>query len=206
MITATLAATVPGAVLGAIAAAASCRLAGSPRGGAMRALRFGAACGAGLAPLIVVLLPQDLWPAAALLGLMLIAIAWLDLEAGIVHALVAGPLALAGLLLAALLPDGDVAIAACGVVFGYGLLRMAEWATLRARGAAGIGRGDAWVLGALGAWVGPAGIGLVLMLAALLALFGAALLARGLPQPGRALPFAPALALAGWGVWLMAVA
>ncbi|MGG5812523.1 prepilin peptidase [Falsiroseomonas sp. CW058] len=202
----TLLAVVAGAAAGAAVAVSVRPLAGAGGGAAWPAARFGGACGALLAALAAWLLPPGLWAAAALLGVALVGIAWLDLAAGVVHAALAAPLAVAGVALAALLPDGDAVLAAVGIVFGYGLLRLAEWATLRARGVAGIGRGDAWVLGALGAWVGPAGIGPVLAFAALLSLFGAAVLARGVPEPDRALPFAPALALAGWGVWLAAVA
>lgn len=165
---------------------------------------FGCLCGAVLASVAAALLPPVLWPVATVLGAALAAIAWLDLVAGIVHALLVVPLAVAGAVFAWWSPDGDVTQSVLGGLLGYGLLRLAEWSFVALRGYPGLGRGDAWVLGALGSWVGVAGVGAVLALGALLALLGSAIAARGMPDPRRSLPFAPALALAGWCIWLLA--
>lgn len=166
---------------------------------------FGAGCGAAAGAAIGIMLPAALWPGAALLGLGLAVLSWIDLEAGVVHDAVAMPLALAGLLHGAFVA-GDPMQAAAGLALGYALMRGAEWLFLRLRGYEGLGRGDAWVMAALGAWLGPEGVGPTLALAALLALAAAALAARGMPPADRSLPFVPALALAGYLLWLQGVA
>jgi prepilin signal peptidase PulO-like enzyme (type II secretory pathway) len=167
-----------------------------------------AASGAFLAPPAVLLLPAPAWPAAALLLGLLLAIAWLDLAAGVVHAALAAPLALAGIGFAMLAAPHSVSAALAGGALGYLAFRMVEAGFRRLRGQEGLGRGDSWVLGAAGAWVGPGGIGPLVALAALTALLALATLrsgggsSSGLPHPRGAIPFAPALALAAWLVWL----
>jgi leader peptidase (prepilin peptidase) / N-methyltransferase len=186
-----------GAVLGAAGAGLASRLGGDAAGGG--SVAPAAASGALLAPPAVLMLPPGGWGAAAVFGALLLGIAWLDLRAGVVHAGLAAPLALLGLARGAL--DGALPAAAAGAALGYLLCVGVEHAFRALRGRDGLGRGDAWVLGAAGAWVGPGGLGPVLALAA-----GGALLAvlardRGLDR-GAALPFAPALAAATWFVWL----
>jgi len=152
---------------------------------------------------LAAVLPAERWPAAAGLGALLIATGWLDLRRGVVHAGLVLPLALGGLLHAwiaapALLPAG-LAGAACG----YLAFRLIEAGFRRLRGHEGLGRGDAWVLGAAGAWVGVGGLGLVVAGAAALGLVAVMLRDRGF-APAASLPFAPALAAACWLVWIAA--
>jgi leader peptidase (prepilin peptidase)/N-methyltransferase len=72
----------------------------------------------------------------------------------------------------------------------------------RWRGREGLGGGDAKLLAAAGAWVGPAWLAWVVVLAAAAGLAWA--LARGGWDGARRLPFGPFLAAAAYGVWLWA--
>lgn len=192
-----LAAGCAGAALGAAGAGIARRLGGdaASRDSAAPAV----ASGALLAPPAALLLPPGEWGAAAVFGALLLGVAWLDLRAGVVHAALAAPLALLGLTRGAL--DGALPAAAAGTALGYLLCVGVERAFRALRGRDGLGRGDAWVLGAAGAWVGPGGIGPVLALAAGGALLAVLVRDRGLDR-GASLPFAPALAAAAWFTWL----
>ncbi|GAA0601018.1 hypothetical protein GCM10009416_43630 [Craurococcus roseus] len=192
-----LAAGCAGAVLGAAGAGLARRLGGDAPGD--DSLAPAAASGALLAPPAALLLPPEDWGSAAIFGAFLLGIAWLDLRAGVVHVGLAAPLALIGLAKGAL---GDaLPAAAVGAALGYLLCVGVEHAFRALRGRDGLGRGDAWVLGAAGAWVGPGGLGPVLALAAGGALLVVLVRDRGLDR-GASLPFAPALATAAWFVWL----
>lgn len=91
-----------------------------------------------------------------------------------------------------------------GAVAGYaGLLGVAE-VYRRWRGRDGLGRGDAKLLAAGGAWVGAGGLASIVLLAALTALLGVAAMAAAgtaLDRHSR-IPFGPFLALGIWVVWL----
>ncbi|MCR0983631.1 prepilin peptidase [Roseomonas populi] len=157
-------------------------------------------CGAALAPLAA-FLPATIWPAAALFGGLLVALAWLDWREGVVHALLVLPLAAGGLLCAALMGAGPLMAALAGASLGYLSFRLIEEGFRRLRGRDGLGRGDAWVLGAAGAWVGPGGLGPIVAGGAAIALLLVLLRDRRL-APDAALPFVPALALASWVTWV----
>ena len=72
------------------------------------------------------------------------------------------------------------------------------------RGREGLGRGDAKLLAAAGAWVGVRALPQVVLAAALAGLVAAACLRLAGVRLGAqsALPFGPFLALATWLVWL----
>lgn len=111
-------------------------------------------------------------------------------------------------------------LSALGAMCGYGLLAGVAWAYRRWRGKEGMGMGDAKLLAALGAWLGPLSLPAMLWLSALLGLvWGLAwrvVVRRRVAQPGEgdappvegAFPFGPALAMAALvvaltpaGVW-----
>jgi leader peptidase (prepilin peptidase) / N-methyltransferase len=78
------------------------------------------------------------------------------------------------------------------------------WLYRRLRGREGLGEGDVWLLGALGAWVGWQGLPSVVLYACISGLLWAMLraqLGKRLRLQAR-LPFGPHLCLAGWLVWL----
>ena len=117
------------------------------------------------------------------------------------HAALAAPLAVAGVAVAA--PGGveALAIAASGAALGYLGFRAVEAAFRHLCGREGLGRGDAWMLGAVGAWVGPSGLGPLVALAAGGTLLGM-LLRDGRLAAGVSVPLVPALAAAAWLIWI----
>jgi leader peptidase (prepilin peptidase) / N-methyltransferase len=189
-----LGAAFAGAVVGAGSAALTQRLGSGPPG-----FLSAAACGALFAPPAALLLRPDAWCAAAGFGALLLSIAWLDLRMGLVHAGLAAPLALLGLVRAALTEALPAAVT--GAALGYLLCVAVEDVFRALRGREGIGRGDAWVLGGAGAWVGPGGLGPLLAIAAGGALLVVLVRDGGLNR-SAALPFAPALAAAAWLIWI----
>ena len=166
--------------------------------------------------------------AGALVALAAVLLAPAHMPYGLVFSLVFGWLLL---LLAAidrrtfLLPDGlNAALLAAGAVMvavvkpldwplhvagaaaGYGLLWLVEVVYRRVRGIDGLGRGDAKLLGAIGGWVGLAGIPPVLLIASLSAILAtlATALVRGKSVSGQtAIAFGPWIALGGYVVWLL---
>ncbi|MFZ6764864.1 prepilin peptidase [Pseudoroseomonas sp. WGS1072] len=158
-------------------------------------------CGAALAPLAL-LLPPPAWPAALGFGGLLLGLAWMDLRHGLVHAALVLPLLLLGLLVASGGGSATLAAALAGAGLGYLAFRALEAAYRRLRGQDGLGRGDAWVLGAAGTWTGPGGLPLLVTLAAALALLCVVLRDRGLAA-GASFRFVPALAVAAWLVWIL---
>lgn len=99
-------------------------------------------------------------------------------------------------------PLWDAALAA-GI--GYGALVLVERAYKALRGRDGLGRGDAKLLAAGGAWLGTAALGPIIVVAALTGLAAAAVLhLRGRRMgAGSALPFGPFLAMGIWACWLL---
>lgn len=112
------------------------------------------------------------------------------------------PLAAAGLALAA--AGGAQALLAHGAaaLLGYGAFAGIALGYRRLRGRDGLGLGDAKLLAAGGAWLGPAALPSIVFVAALLTLCGAMIAARGRPGRGMMIPFGPGLAAAMWGTWL----
>lgn len=176
-------------------------------------------CGTGIAPfhwhveIAAVLVPLSalaaglegaaLWAASGA-GWTLLALAWIDAEWMILPDVLTLPLLAAGL--AAVWWFDVEALSDHALAAGLGWLAL--WAVAagyrRLRGRDGLGEGDAKLLGALGAWVGLAGLADVLLGAALTGLAWAGLLRlRGRAMSATtALPFGPFLALAGWVVLL----
>lgn len=156
-----------------------------------------------LAALAVALL--DPLPAlvAALVGWVLLAAALVDrrtllLPDLLTLPLIAAGLAAAGFGLAPASPLGSLAGALSGLA---GTALLAE-AYRRLRGREGLGMGDAKLLAAAGAWLGPGALPLVLLIGAAAAL--AAALATGAHRrPQEPLPFGPWLALGFWSVLLV---
>jgi len=162
-----------------------------------------------IAALIVALiaLAVDDMPRAALdclLGWWLLTLAWIDLRRWLLPDLLTLPLIVAGLGVAAVSGSDDVLDRALGAALGYLSLRAIAAAYRALRHREGLGRGDAKLLAAAGAWVGAMALPEVILLAALAALFAAAgLRLGGVRLHARsALQFGPFLALATWIIWL----
>ncbi len=147
------------------------------------------------------------WPlvlARAVLGAALTALVVVDLRRQLLPDALVLPLLPLGLLQSWL--AGDAAASAAGAVFGGGLLLIVRVAHRRLRGRAGLGLGDVKLMAAGGAWVGPAGVGPVLLVAALatLAAVGVAYLAGRGPSLASRIPFGPGLALGIFAMTLLA--
>jgi leader peptidase (prepilin peptidase) / N-methyltransferase len=146
--------------------------------------------------------------AAALLGWALLALARIDLAAGLLPDRLTAPLALAGIGVAGIGTPESVPAALGAALLGMaaGFVSLAGVALIyrRWRGRDGMGLGDAKLLGAAGAWLGAAALPLTVCLAASSALV-AVLATRRLGwrfERDGAIPFGPFLCLAAWIVFL----
>lgn len=137
-------------------------------------------------------------------GWVLLALAWIDAEWMLLPDVLTLPLLLAGLAVTWWFDADDLSEHAAAAGLGWFALWAVAAIYRRVRGRDGLGEGDAKLLGALGAWVGAAGLADVLLGAALAGLGWAGLLRlRGRAMSATtALPFGPFLALAGWAVLL----
>lgn len=146
--------------------------------------------------------------AGCVLGWALLALAWIDWEHWRLPDALTLPLLLLGLAATGLLAPppllAPLTAHAAAAALGYLAFRGVSALYRRLRGRDGLGEGDAKLLAAAGAWVGPAALSSVILVAALAGL----VLALGLRLRGRAvgsdtaLPFGPCLAFATWAVWL----
>lgn len=147
----------------------------------------------------------DLW-LTCLLGWWLLALSWIDaLHFWLPDALTL-PLLLAGLAEAAWRVPAAIYSRALGAMLAYLALWLLATAYRRLRGREGLGMGDAKLLAAGTAWLGPRALPELLILAPLLALFWVLVLRlRGTQLSGtHKLPFGPFLAVAIWVEWLAA--
>ena len=142
-------------------------------------------------------------PATALLGWWLLALALIDLRSWRLPDVLTLPLVIVGLVAAWLdfLPGTGLARAIAGAVLGYVALAGIAWVYRRLRHREGLGLGDAKLLAAAGAWLGPLDLPWVLVLAAPLGL-GLALVRSRQLRGDTAVPFGPPLALAFWLLFL----
>jgi leader peptidase (prepilin peptidase)/N-methyltransferase len=139
-----------------------------------------------------------------LLGWWLLTLAWIDIRSWLLPDLLTLPLVVAGLAAAAAFDPEQLVQRSLGAGLGY-LSLLAIAALYRAlRHREGLGRGDAKLLAAAGAWVGAAALPQVILLAALSALAGAGCLwiAGFRLSAHSAIPFGPFLAFATWALWL----
>lgn len=143
-----------------------------------------------------------------LVGWWLLALALIDGHHGRLPDALTLPLLALGLAAAAFLPIGGLVgplDSLLGAALGYAVFVAVGLAYRRWRGREGLGRGDAKLLAALGAWLGPQGLAPTILLGATAALVVA--LVSGLRRGDDALPFGPWLAMAGglllwWRLWL----
>lgn len=163
---------------------------------------------AGLSALLVLSGPGTAVPVLPLAGLCLVCLAAaIDARTGYLPDALTWPLLGLGLVHAALsagFPSPVQALA--GVAAGYGLPWVVAHAYLLWRKQPGLGGGDIKLLAAMGAWLGPAQVPWVLLLACLLALLVAwarAAWRRRSWQARQARPFGPALAAAGVAVYVL---
>jgi leader peptidase (prepilin peptidase)/N-methyltransferase len=162
-----------------------------------------AALGAAAWALAVADGPLALWASCGL-AWCLIALAVIDARHGLLPDLLTLPLIPAGLALTYGLAPAELPDHLAGCVGGYLSFVGISWLYRILRGRDGLGRGDAKLLAAAGAWVSWQGLPSVVLEAALLSLL-AALLLRGAGRPlslSSRLAFGPGLCAGLWLVWL----
>lgn len=143
--------------------------------------------------------------AGALFGWALVALALLDLEHLWLPDLLTLPLAVLGLICAALGVGVPIRDGAIGAAAGYASLALIALGYRAVRGRTGMGAGDPKLFAAIGAWVGWAMLPPVLLLASI---SGLAVVAfrrlRGMTVSATdRMPLGTLLALAAWPVWLV---
>lgn len=144
------------------------------------------------------------WP-ACVFGWLLLAASLVDARERILPDEINVALAVVGIAAAIPLGGPEIASRVVGGVAGFALL--AGFAALyeRVRGREGLGRGDAKLLGAIGAWVGWQGLSSVVLIgagAAVASVLVGGLLSRRMPRGDTSLALGPYLALGGWLTWL----
>lgn len=109
------------------------------------------------------------------------------------------PLIAAGLLLS----HSDLGLHALGATAWFILLAAIAWGFEKNRGFPGLGLGDAKLMAAAAAWLGPEAAATVLLLACLLCLGLVVVQGRGgAIEWQQRIPFGPSIALGFWLVWL----
>lgn len=137
------------------------------------------------------------------LSAALVALAWIDLESGLLPDALTLPLIWAGLLVNLGDSFTPLPLAVLGAVAGYGFLWTIFHAWRLCTGKDAMGYGDFKLLAALGAWFGVDALPMLLLGASLAALGGDTLILIGRARPGQPLPFGPYLALAGVAVLVL---
>ncbi|WP_291841899.1 A24 family peptidase [Maricaulis sp.] len=141
--------------------------------------------------------------ATVVLVLALGGLAWIDARSFRLPDLLTLPLIAAGVLLNAIIL-GTPWASLVGAGLGYGIFVAIEIAYRRLRGRDGLGRGDAKLLAAAGAWCGGWLLPIIVLVGALSALLfiaTIALIRRQAPASGQPFAFGPWLALGclvGW--------
>lgn len=148
-----------------------------------------------------------IWLWGAVLAGMLLALSYVDLREFRLPDKLTFPLMGLGLLYSFL--AGSMTAALIGAAIGYGAFVGIAFAFKRLRGIDGLGRGDAKLLAAGGAWAGWTGLPIIVLIASLLGICIALLgpvLRKIKPEtksetPANWIPFGPCLAVGIFAVW-----
>lgn len=136
--------------------------------------------------------PTPRFFAEAVLVALLMAIFWIDIDTMYILDVTTWPGIALGLLFGALVMGAWLPHTAAAVG-GYAFFRFIEWASEKALGVPGMGRGDAKLAALMGAWLGPSGLAVALMIAFTLgSVVGLALKARSGGE-SKPFPFGPSL-------------
>lgn len=138
------------------------------------------------------------------LGWMLLWLAAVDARRLCLPDRITLPLIVAGLFSGLILHPAHFWDHAVGAAAGFMIFRLVEGAFRMVRGHDGLGRGDAKLLAAGGAWVAWYGLPSVILIASLAGIIQALFSGRFRSRKAykAPLPFGPALALGIWLVWL----
>lgn len=146
--------------------------------------------------------------AAALFGLVLLALALIDLRHFRLPDLLVAVLAVAGIAALWIHPLPAAGDRLIGAVAGFVSLEAVRLLYRATRGREGLGAGDPKLFGAIGAWTGWQLLPMILLSAAVLGLLAALLLRLAGRDIGAAtrMPFGTLLAAAAWPAWVTMVA
>ena len=142
---------------------------------------------------------------SVLLAGLLLALANIDLRTRLLPDLLNAAVLGVGILMVAMLRPQDWVDHAIGALAGYCVLWGVEAFYRRVRGRDGLGRGDAKLLGALGAWTGWMGLPPLLLIASLSGILAVVVQSAVRKQAltgQTAIAFGPWIALGGYAVWL----
>ncbi|MFT8776791.1 MAG: A24 family peptidase [Gluconacetobacter liquefaciens] len=137
-----------------------------------------------------------------LFGWWLLVLAAIDLKTFRLPDILTLPLTAAGLILVVTNGWPMVLMHATAALLGYGVFTGVALAYRRLRGHEGLGLGDAKLLAAGGAWLGPTALPMVVFSAALLTLVAVLVTTRDRINRNTPIPFGPGLAASLWGTWL----
>lgn len=155
----------------------------------------------------LLILPPDILWAGCLLGWALLTLSAIDLRSYRLPDFLTLPLIIMGLVFNGLIKPEQFIHFVIGAMIGYVLFLTVAFLYRRLRGRDGLGRGDAKLMAAAGAWVGWQGLPAVIILAAMSGIIIS--LAWGLIRgresiqylPTMKIPFGPFLSLAIWITW-----
>lgn len=132
-------------------------------------------------------------------SLCLLALLTIDLNTQLLPDTLTIPLLWAGLLFHSVTNKSQLDLYLWGAVAGYLVLWSVYWLFKLLTGKEGMGYGDFKLLAAIGAWAGWIALPPIMLISALSGLVMALLLRLTKKSPpGSAIPFGPALAIAGW--------
>ncbi|MDF7675335.1 A24 family peptidase [Neisseriaceae bacterium ESL0693] len=134
-----------------------------------------------------------------ILTTVLITLTFIDADTQLLPDQLTLPLLWCGLLFNWYTEFVPLASALWGAVLGYMSLWTLFWLFKLLTGKEGMGYGDFKLLAALGAWLGAETLPVIVFMAAIIGLIAAIILKVARGQP---LAFGPALAVAGWIVWI----
>lgn len=144
-----------------------------------------------------------IWLWGAVLAGFLLALSYVDLREFRLPDALTFPLMGLGFIQSYLM--GSLTAAALGAAIGYGAFVGIAIAFKRLRGSEGLGRGDAKLLAAGGAWAGWMGLPMIVLIASLIgicfALLGSLKPSLRKDVPANWIPFGPCLAAAIFAVW-----
>lgn len=160
--------------------------------------------GAALSASAFFIVPQSFDSVAVVLAFGLAWASFVDLEKLIVPDLITIGLVLAGLVVSFSLGGVSTLDALAGALAGYGLLVLVAQLFAAARGREGLGRGDAKLFAAAGAWLGWQFLPAVLLTASAsaLVLIGVVVAVKGRAIIEQPIPFGPFISAAFWLCWI----
>lgn len=156
----------------------------------------------------LLVLPSDILWVGCLLGWTLLTLSAIDLQSYRLPDFLTLLLIVTGLVFNGLIKPELFSHFVIGAISGYTLFLVVAFLYRRMRGREGLGRGDAKLLAAAGAWVGWQGLPGVIMLAAMSGIIVTLVwvLIRGRKNiqnlSATKIPFGPFLSLAIWITWL----